>query len=206
VRTGLVVIGAVIALLGAGLIVTLFFLSGGPTITNHTTFEDPGIAPYSNQSWAVPGPTPGSGSVTLSWTMSGLANISLWPATTCAKPMGSCPTGPAALSWTLADSGNGSVSPSDSSTYILQATNPANNTLRFSAVISASYSSGSPLSSWSWGLIATGGIALLAIGGIALFLGLFLPGGVYQDPDGEVVAVRHPSLPPEEYDSDEPVR
>ncbi|MGA7477273.1 MAG: hypothetical protein WBW47_08750 [Thermoplasmata archaeon] len=201
-RTGLVVIGAVLALLGAGLIVTLFFLSGGPVTSSQISFEAPSLAGHSNQTWVVSGPSPGTGSVTLSWSTGVAANVSLWPATTCVGPMGSCPTGPPDLSWVLATSGKETVSPSDAPVYILLVTNPGNNPLRFSAVVSVTSSSGSPLTAWSWGLIATGGVALLAIGGIALFLGLFLPGGVYRDPDGEVEAVRHPSLPPEEYDRD----
>jgi hypothetical protein len=205
VRTGLVVLGIVIAVLGAGLILTLFFLSGGPVNSSQISLEDPGLAAHSNQSWVVSGPTPGSGSVTLSWTTSAAANVSLWPVTTCLGPFGPCQTGPAALSWSLATTGKGTVSPSNASAYILLVTNPGNSPLRFSGAVSVSYGPGTPLTAWSWGVIAIGGITLLAIGGIALFLGLFLPGGVYQDPDGEVVAVRHPSLPPEDPEPDERV-
>lgn len=206
-RTGLVAVGAAIAVLGAGLIVTLFFLSGGPVTSSQISFEAPSLTGHSNQTWVLSGPNPGSGSVTLSWSTSTVANVSLAPAANCAGPMGACPTGPPDLSWVLATSGKETVAPSDASVYILLVTNPGNSPLKFSAVVSVTSSSGSPLSVWSWGWIATGGVALLAIGGIALFLGLFLPGGVYRDPDGELEAVRHPSLPPEELDSDpdEPV-
>jgi hypothetical protein len=202
VRTGLVVIGAAIAVLGAGLIVTLFFLSGGPVNSSNISFEAPSLAGHSNQTWVISGPSPGTGSVTLSWSTGTVANVSLTPAAACVGPMGSCPTGPPDLGWVLATSGKETVSPSDASLYILLVTNPGNNALRFSAVVSVTSSSPSPLTVWSWGLIATGGVALLAIGGISLFLGLFLPSGVYRDPDGELEAVRHPSLPPEEFDLD----
>jgi hypothetical protein len=202
VRTGLVVLGTIIAVLGAGLILTLVFLSSGSVNTSQVSSQDPSLAPHSNESWMISGPTPGAGSVGLSWTTSSPANVSLWPVTSCLGPFGPCRTGPAVLSWSLAVSGQGTVSPSNASLYILLVSNPGNIALRFSAVFSISFAPTAPFPAWGWGLIATGGVALLAIGGIALFLGLFLPGGVYRDPDGEVVAVRHPSLPPEDRDSD----
>jgi hypothetical protein len=197
-----VVLGTIIAVLGAGLILTLVFLSTGSANTSQVSSQDPDLAPHSSQSWMVSGPTPGAGSIALSWTTSSAANVTLQPVTTCLGPFGPCRTGPAILNWSLATSGQGTVSPSNAPLYVLVVSNPGNLSLRFSAVFSISFAAKSPLPTWGWGLIATGGVALLTIGGIALFLGLFLPGGVYQDPDDEVVAVRHPSLPPEEFDSD----
>lgn len=201
VRTGLVVIGVVIAVIGAGLIVTLFFLSGGPGTTTQIRPEDPNIAASSNQTWTFLGPAPGAGSVSVSWTSSALANVVLLPATTCAGPSGFCVSGTAALSWTMALTGAGKVSPANASVYILEVANPGSSPLRFVGVVSVAYSTGTQIPAWSWALIAAGGIALLAIGGIALFLGLYLAAGVYKGPPGgETVAVRHPSLPPEDFD------
>lgn len=196
-RTGLVVVGVVLAVLGAGLVVSLFFLSGGPAATTQATYADPSLAPHSNQSWVIPGP-PGSGSLTVSWTTTAGADVSVTPAASCVSPSGVCPTGPSELNWTAGSAGKGTVSPASASDYILTVVNPGTNSLRFSAFVSVSYSTGTPISAWIWGLIASGGIALLAIGGVALFLGLFLPSGVYDAPDGELRAERHPSLPPDE--------
>ncbi|MGP8159381.1 MAG: hypothetical protein ACLPWO_07255 [Thermoplasmata archaeon] len=201
-RTGLVVLGTIIAVLGVGLILTLVFLSSGSANTSQVSSQDPDLAPHSNETWIVSGPTPGAGSIALSWTASSPANVSLWPVTSCVGPFGPCRTGSAVLRWSAATSGQGTVVPSNASLYILLAANPGNLSLRFSAMFSISFAPTAPFPAWGWGLIATGGVALLTIGGIALFLGLFLPAGVYPDPDVEVAAVRHPSLPPEDWDSD----
>jgi len=202
VRTGLVLIGTVLAVLGGGLVLSLFFLSGGPASTTQTTFTDPGLPAHHNQSWALPGP-PNSGSVSVSWTTTSAANVSVSSATSCVSPSGFCPTGPPSLNWTAVVSGKGTIDPADASDYLLTVSNPGSSPLRFTAVVSISYNTGTPISAWIWGLIATGGIALLTIGGIALFLGLFLPGGVYRDPDAALTARRHPSLPPDEPEFDE---
>jgi hypothetical protein len=200
VRTWLVVLGVVIAALGTGLILTLFALSPGTAITTRFTVVDPTLGGHLNQTWVVPGS--GAGSIAVTWTTSSGANVSLWSAVSCSAPTGFCPTGMAALSWSLASSGTGTVSSPNASTYILVVTNPASAPLRFDGTVSVTYGPNPILPTWSWGLIALGGLALLVIGGIAVFLGVFLPGGVYRDPDAEMVAVRHPSLEPEEFDTE----
>src|SRR5208282_4755740 len=106
VRTGLVAIGVIIVVLGAGSILTLFLLSSGPSSTTQIRPEDPSLSPGFPQSWVVPGAVGGSGSIAITWTATSSADVNLWPATTCASPGGFCPTGVAALNWTKATSGS----------------------------------------------------------------------------------------------------
>jgi len=201
VRTGLVVIGIVIAALGGGLVLTLFAISGGATTTTTQYHpEDPGLASGASDSWVVPGAATGSESISVSWSTTALANVGLWAATTCSAPGGFCPTGAAALNWSMMTSGKGGISAGSGATFLLVATNPGTGPMKFTGLVSVTDTPNSPVPTWSWGLIAAGGIALLAIGGIAVFLGLYLPGGVYEHPDAGPRAVRHPSLPPEEPD------
>lgn len=197
-RTGLVILGGGFTVLGAGLVVALFFLSGGTTSTTVITPSVAGLTPNANATLPLLGPSSGSSTVTLTWTATAPADVSLWVAMTCPTSAGLCPVGTAPLSWTQALTGKGSVSSANAPGYLLVITNPGTSSLGFTGTISLSYSSGSSVSPWIWGLIATGGIALLVVGGIALFLGFFLPSGVYQDPDAGPRAVRHPSLPPDE--------
>jgi hypothetical protein len=197
-----VAIGIVIALLGAGSVLTLFFLSSGPSTTTVYRPLDPNLRPGPPQSWVVPGATGGSGKISLTWTSSSIADVNLWPATTCSAPGGFCATGVPSLNWSKSISGSGTVSTSSGSTYILIVDDPGNTSLRFSAVVSVSYTPGTPVTPVIWALIAAGGIALLSIGGIAIFLGLYLPTGVYRDADGPTVAVRHPSLLPDDPDTE----
>jgi len=196
VRPWLVILGSAIAIIGGGLIITLFLFSSGPTTTTLLNFDNPAVGPHTDWPEAFTRSTAVPGSVGLSWNSSAPATVTLTPAVLCDTPLGVCPDGPPVLSWTSATSGEGTVSSANASAYILDVENPSNATLRFTASVTVSYHPGPPLSTWAWGLIALGGITLLGIGGVAVFLGLFLPGGVYDEID-EADLHLPPSEPPE---------
>lgn len=198
-RTGLVAIGGVVAVLGAGLILALFFLSTGPASTIHVSLGNPALGGGSNFSVVVTGPGSSSGSISISWTTSAPANVTLSPANPCGT--GTCPVGPPVLSWTRSTSGNGVVSSPNASVYLLVVTNPGGAPIKFSAMVTVSSTTGITVPTWASVVIIAGGVVLLGIGGVALFLGMFLPGGVYRDPGQRRPPQRHPSLPPEEYDT-----
>jgi len=200
VRTWLVVIGTVIALLGAGLLVTLFFLTGGPATTDQVTVQNLGINPDSNWSEVLTPSASVAGSITLSWTASSPVNVSLTPAIPCHLANGYCPSGVPVLSWAAVASGKGTDTHVNSSSYVLAVMNPSQNSITFSGYVTVVFNAASPLPAWGWGVIAGGGIVLLGIGSVATFLGLFLPGGVYSDED----AGTPPVLPPDYVPDDEP--
>jgi len=200
VRTGLVVIGAALAVIGGGLFVTLFVGYGGPTSTTQSSFENPGIPPHQPWPALITSPT-SSASISLVWSTNIPANVSLTPAVPCHSSLGVCPVGPPLFAWNLTVSGKESGAPGPATTFILEVVNPGGGTLAFMGTVSLGYSSGSPLPTWAWALIALAGVALLAMGGIALFLGLFLPGGVYRNPPGSTDHLRPPLEP---LDEDEP--
>jgi len=202
VRTGLVIVGVVIAVLGAGLILTLFILSSTPSTTTLVSPSVPVMSPDTGQVWDILGTQSSPATVTLSWSASAVADVSLVPAAPCSSATGYCPVGNYSLNWTSVASGKGTLTGVTAPGYLLMAHNPGVKDISFSATVSVTYPRSSPVPAWTWGLIAGGGITLLAIGGISVFLGLFLGSGVYDHPDGEVTAVRHPSLPPEEHDPD----
>lgn len=195
-------VGVVIAVLGAGLILTLFILNSAPSTTTLISPSVPDMSPDTGQLWDLLGTQSAPATVALSWSATGPADVSLVPAAPCSSATGYCPVGNYSLNWTSVDSGKGSLTGVTSPGYILMAHNPGSTPIGFSATVSVTYARSSSVPAWTWGLIAGGGITLLAIGGIALFLGLFLAPGVYDRPGGEVPAVRHPSLPPEEHDPD----
>lgn len=197
-RPGLVLIGTVIGVIGAGLIVTLFFLSSSALTTNRTSFENPTLSAQSTWQEVVTRSTPGQASVVLTWNSSEPVNVTFTPAQTCDSLLGYCPVGAPVFNWTLKTSGQSTDSSASATAYILGVVNPNSGESRVSAVVSVTYNPGSPLPDWGWILIVAGGVILVAIGGIAVFLGLFLPGGVYQDP-GQVMRGRPPIFePPEE--------
>jgi hypothetical protein len=202
VRTGLVVLGIVIAILGVGLVITLFFLSGGPSTTTQTNLGGIVLPPGANFSGPATSSSSVPESITLSWTSTTPANVALIPATACGTSY--CPSGGPELTWSNVTTGKGTLSSPDSSAYLLRIVNPGNVSLRFSAGISVSFAPPAPVPVWAWWLIAGGGVVLLGIGGIALFLGLFLPGGVYS-PEGPPPEGRRPlDLPPDDLEDEGP--
>jgi len=95
-------------------------------------------------------------------------------------------------------SGKASGSTGNATAFILDVQNPGTSSLAFAGTVSVEYTPGAPLPTWAWGVIALGGVVLLGMGGIALFLGLFLPAGVYQDEPGATPRLRPPMEPPDE--------
>jgi hypothetical protein len=197
VRTGLVVVGIAIAVIGGGLFFTLFFISGGPTSTTRLSFDNPDIPGHSSWVEVISPSTTSAISIGLSWSTSEPANVSLTPASACTNnSLGVCPSGPPLFNWTYATSGHATSNSVNAAAYILAVTDPWAGTLRFTGVVSVSTPAGSLFPTWAWGLIALAGVVLLGIGGIALFLGLFLPGGVYRNPPEETIRTRPPPRNP----------
>ncbi|HYB78657.1 MAG TPA: hypothetical protein VEG66_02720 [Thermoplasmata archaeon] len=197
-RTGLVVVGAALAVIGGGLFFTLFVISGGPASTTRLSFDNPDIPGHVSWPEVIARSTTSSASISLVWSTNAPANVSLTPAGPCNSSLGVCPIGPPLFTWTQALSGKESGTSANASAFILVVANPGTVTLEFTGTVSVGYTPGSPLPPWAWGLIALGGVVLLAMGGIALFLGLFLPGGVYRDPPGSTMRLRPPPDPPDE--------
>jgi len=197
VRPGLVVVGAVIAALGCGLIATLFLLASAPAVTNQLSVRNLVVGSQSSYSQEITPVSSSSGSIGVTWSTTAPANVTLTPEAPCATSQGMCPTGPPALEWTQVTSGKGTDPSVNSSIYLLEVVNPGVVELKFSATLTLAYHPPSPLPTWGWGVIAGGALVLIAIGGVAVFLGLFLPPGVYQDHSADVPIRRTTDAPPE---------
>jgi hypothetical protein len=205
VRRGLVVVGLAIALVGGGMVGSLFFLGG---VTNTSLYGVAyGIPAGSTENATLRFTPVGTGSLSLAWSSSGPANVSVWAVHACAA--GTCPSGPALVDWSSNVSGRWSVSGAIGTYYTVSSTNTGASSVQFSGTFTEQYlSSGSGLTLAQLSLILAGAFVLLAIGGIAIFLGLFLRGGVYSDPAGNVAMPRRSARteldePTEELD-DEP--
>jgi hypothetical protein len=195
VRPWLVVLGSIIAVIGVGLVISLFLLLGGTVTTGQFRIDNPAIGPHSNWVEVVSRPISTQSSVSISWTTTAPANVTLTPAAPCSSVLGVCPTGPPVLNWTLVQSGKGTGASGNVSQYLLEVRNPGASTIAFTGVVSVNYNPNPPLPVWSLGLILVAGIILLAIGGIAVFLGLFLPTGVYDEPEDPSLGPFEPPPP-----------
>lgn len=178
-RTGLLVAGAAVALIGAGVLLASLSLSSGPTSSQFDPVSVPSIPGHSYYSQQLVGVNQSSASVTLIWSSSQKLIVAVYPAVACPHILGVCPSGTPVATW-YDDSGHWSTSGSVSFPLFLNLTNPNATSTAFSAAFTESYSTSSLANpTWNLFLPLIGAVVLIAIGGVAVFLGLFLPKGVY---------------------------
>jgi hypothetical protein len=191
VRLWLIAVGVAFALVGGGLFASLFYLPNSPSVSSSRSVSLP-VSPAGPQQWPFALSGESHGTVTLSWTSTGPANVSLYLATVCASGTSLCPVGAPLVSWSSNLSGRWSNSGTVYSYYLLWVGSKSSTSILLNGTLSEVYSpTTSEFGIPAWPLIAIGGILLLAVGVIALFLGMFLPGGVYAAPTS-----RFPPLPP----------
>jgi hypothetical protein len=179
VRAGLFVAGAAVALIGAGVLIATLTFSTGPTVTQFdpvTVASLPGHAYYAPE---LDGVNQSSANTHLVWASSQSLLVAVYPAVPCPGARGVCPSGQAVASW-WDNSGSWSASGGLSFPLFLNITNPNGTPVAFSASLVETYTT-SALTNPTWGLFLplVGAVVLIAIGGVGVFLGLFLPQGVY---------------------------
>lgn len=193
-RAGLLVAGIAIAVVGAGLVVSLFYLPPVPTDVRTSSVSITDLGAGSTRSWLITENTASSGTLTLTWLASARATVSLWTTTPCSVGAGACP-GTAIVTWNSNLNGTWHYNGPVSSTYLLSVTNLASTAQSFGGTLTESYQVATPSQAVpAWALIAIGGFVLLAIGAIAIFLGMFLAPGVFRPPQGDPESVDPDSL------------
>ncbi len=212
VRAGLFIAGAAVTIIGAGVLVASLTLATGPS---KTLFDPVSVASLPGHGFYTPqlgGVNDSSASTHLAWSASSSVLVSIYPSVTCAGGKGVCSSGHALESW-WANSGSWSASGNLAFPLFLNITNPNGTPVSFSGSVVESYTT-SALANPTWALFLPliGAVVLIAIGGVGMFLGLFLPVGIYSgsrappaefedfedDPDDEEVDVDEiaPADPP----------
>jgi hypothetical protein len=183
-------------IVGAGVTLSAFFEPGAPTLTKVNPLAAPNLQPGLPRTMVVWLQNTSSGTLELSWVSSSNVNVSVYRATSCAfidystKPI-YCPDGPALASWPSNSSGHWTTTGAISFPFLLNLQNPGEKPVNVSAVFYESWASTSPpVPTWIFLSTLAGGIACISIGGVAIFLGLFLRSGVYDRDEEE-------PLPPE---------
>jgi hypothetical protein len=184
-RTGLVAVGAAIAIVGASVIVAVALPLNSPDLARISTAEKDGLAPQANWSDEFATVRGAEVSVTFSWVATGPAQVRWYETTPCDGGTSYCIEGGALQSWSDNDSGRWATSGSPSAVYCVEVFVPENaSPLNFSADFQESYhASALPLPELPMILTLTGGALLVGIGAIATYLGLFLPAGTYAEPE-----------------------
>jgi len=210
VRTGLVVVGVILLLVGAGVTLSAFFEPGAPSLTKVNPLAAPNLQPGQPRTMVVWLENTSSGTLQLNWVSSSNVNVSVYLATSCAFVGYStkalyCPDGPALASWPSNSSGHWTTSGAISFPFLLNLQNTGPKAVNVSAVFDEQWASTSPpVPTWIFLSTLAGGIACVSLGGVAIFLGLFLRSGVYdRDDAGDSVLPGEPELSLESDDFDE---
>lgn len=188
-RPWLVLIG-VAFLVVAGMSTTSLWLWPSTGSTRSIATEVPPTPSALNQtrSALLTGVNSSDGSFTLDWQSSGTFDVELYQAPGCGTATVACAQGPAIAHWPANQTGRYQSRGALSYPYLLVWTARIGPTDTFQAV--AESLSQAPPPEPVWGELATYGslAALGAVGAIALFLGVFLSGGIYRrgprDPRG----------------------
>jgi hypothetical protein len=190
VRTGLAFTGVAVALIGVGVLLVAFSLSSGPTGSIVEGVNAPHIAADSNYTHVIPTSPQKSANVVYVWSSTKSVEVYLYVAAGCPNNTAGyvCPGGPPVMSWwstTGAWSWTGSVS----EPWLLVVVNPNSTVASYNGTMVESFPATSTYGSgFNLFVLLIGSIVLIAIGALALFLGLFLRGGVYgpkRDPVGQ---------------------
>jgi hypothetical protein len=178
VRTGLLVVGAAIALVGVGVLVASLSLTSGGTLTRLDTVSLPVVPGHSSSTQLLGGENQSSATLVLTWTSSQYLQVEVYTPGPCPHTSGVCPNGPPVASW-WSDGGRWSVQGPASFPLIVNVTNPNSTSSSFSMTLLETAVPGTSNPGWLQYLPLVGAVVLFAIGGLAVFLGIFLRGGVY---------------------------
>ncbi|MGA8302992.1 MAG: hypothetical protein WA691_08535 [Thermoplasmata archaeon] len=200
-RTGLLLAGLAVAVIGVGVILASLSFPTGPSGTQLDTLSAPTIQAHATLLEEVVGVNESSAQVNLVWAASQEMDVALYSPGPCPHSGGTCPTGAPIISW-VGDTGKWSASGSLSFPLYLNLTNPNGTIATFSGTLVETYST-SVLTDPTWSLFVPllGAVVLIAIGGVAIFLGMFLGRGVYS---GSTAPPTRYDGWDEEYEGDDP--
>lgn len=180
-RPGLVVIGAVLIVLGGGVLgTTLTVPSGGGNGVSHDLKID--LAPGASARTLVYGVNATGSVLAIAWSATGPAVVAVDSAPGCHGTASACTPGAAVAAWSSNRSGAWSTDGSVAFPLLVTVRDAGESNLSIDLVVSVSAAANPALPSLTLLIDLIAGVALTAIGGLALFLGLFLRSGVFARP------------------------
>ena len=182
-RPGLVFVGIALMVVGAAVFATFVLLPGPSTETFSSVITSRPIAANQSQPVEMSSRSAPNGNVQVTWEGTQNLSVSLFLAVPCpGQPATLCTSGAALATWH--DNVTGSWGTTAlGNTYLWEVGNLGDVPAVFVASEHQTVTtSQSILPVWSIVSLAAGGGALLLVGALAIFLGTFLRGGVYQGP------------------------
>lgn len=180
-RKGLAFTGVAVALVGAGVLLVAISLSSGTSGSIVEGVSAPMIAGNTNYTHVIPSSPQKSAAVIFAWSSTRSVQVYLYVAGGC--PNGTlgyvCPDGNPLQHW-WSDTGTWTWAGSVSEPWLLIVVNPNASDASLNGTLVESYPAPNSFSSGvNFFVLLIGSVLLIGIGALALFLGLFLRGGVY---------------------------
>ncbi len=175
--------GVAVALVGVAVLLIAFGVSSQTTGSIVEGVGSPAILANDNYTHVIPVSPQRSANVEYAWSASKSVRVFLYQAAGCANntPGYVCP-GPELKSW-WTDTGIYTYTGSVSEPFLLIVQNVNSTTVLYNGTLVESYPAMSSLGSgWELFVILVGSVILIGFGAIAVFLGVFLRGGVYGPP------------------------
>ncbi len=187
-RPGLVAVGGAFAAVGIAVIVVGIMPVTSPPLTRTGTAAVSDLAGGDTRSFYLVATSVSSAEMAVNWTATSAMVVSWYATTACSTPPNWCAVSPALDSWTNVRSGRWSASGDAGSRYLLyvETEPPAGGAPATSANFSATFTEHYQILSRvalsvPFLLTMSAGGLLAGVGAVALYLGLFLPSGVYGD-------------------------
>jgi hypothetical protein len=186
------------AIVGAGVVaaVVLPFSSASPSQTERSFQTYVGPGDWSEQ--ALPAAAAGNAHVEFTWNASHATEVDWYVAWPCGGGKGWCIEGGPLAQWTGRTTGTWNTSGAPASGYCVMIVDSGSQSVNFTGQFIESYSSdpGRHLPMVPLALVISGGSMLVGMGGLALYLGAFLPSGIYdQGPADEYAPPDEPDEP-----------
>ena len=181
-RPWLVAVGVALVVLGSAVIVGLLYPGDIPTLPVHSSEKVVDLDPGAWRSFAVSAVANGQATVTFNWTASAAVNVSWFTAVPCAPAPNTCGNPPALRTWLGNVSGHWTRSGDSGALYefVVEVSNATAHPVNFTASFSELYPGGQrSLPMLPFVITMGAGSLLVGMGGVVLYLGLFLPPGTF---------------------------
>jgi len=189
VRPLLVAVGTAFAVVGAGVIVGILSPGEGPQVSRSSSASVDGLTGGSWRPFVLPAVASDPATLSLDWSATtgflnvpADVNVSLYAAQMCPPATEPCVVPPLLANWNGSGPGHWGTSGSSGSLYMLFITcdGGSNVSVNFTASLVEQYRDGASwLPTVPFAITMVGGGLLTGVGAVALYLGLFLPAGVY---------------------------
>ncbi len=179
-RPGLIAIGVAFALLGAGVLVAVLYNADAPSVERTGAVLIDGLPTGDWRYFTVPATAKPSADLGLTWSASAPIAVSWFGTYSCRSSQGWCIDLVPTESWFDQASGRWGASTAADGVYVLYVQNTNNTSVNFSATFTEDYRPNTlTLLPIPLAVVLAGGSLLIGTGAVALYLGLFLPTGIY---------------------------